>query len=439
MDSLLSTISIQSWVSIGDYELNFAGVSGAPTLRPSSDLERKLSLPSRSNPNQADSSPLRVGVHIHAFHLEECQQILDHISHALPSCDLLITTDTSSKKTAIELQLSQYASPPWCQRLVVRTIPNRGRNLVPLLSDGLSFLQPCQLALHLHTKRTEHKSFGGNWFSDLLSELVGESQRVDSVIQAFTNHPDLGLAFPHPRELIRPYLNWGANFDIAAVLVKGLWPGRQLSIQAPLIFPQGMMLWFRPQALAPLADALALLSPLPLEPVLYDGTPLHALERLTAHACEVAGLRWAMLPINQPDSHDTSSHSLPSLLSVWEPQPEVYLAGVAALAEQHRRLQEELAERGADLQAIRNHRDSLDEALRANGVTLQEQSVTLQEQSVTLQEQSVTLQEQSAALAKATATLREREADLQALRQSLSWRLTGPLRRLTRMARGETN
>jgi lipopolysaccharide biosynthesis protein len=418
MDSPLSTTGSQSWVTIGDYELNFAGVSGAPTLRPSSDLERRLSLPSTSNPKQAGSSPLHLGVHIHAFHLEECQQILDHISHALPGCDLLITTDTSSKKTAIEHQLSQYASPPWCQRLEVRTIANRGRNLVPLLSDGLSFLQSCELALHLHTKRTEHKSFGGNWFSDLLSQLVGESQRVDSVIQAFTNHPDLGLAMPHPGELIRPYLNWGANFDIAAVLVKGLWPGRQLSIQAPLIFPQGMMLWFRPQALAPLADALALLSPLPLEPVLHDGTPLHALERLTAHACEVAGLRWALLPINQPDSHDTSSHSMPAQLSVWDPQPEAYLAGVAALAEQHRRLQEELAERGADLQAIRNHRDSLDEALQAHGVTLQEQDH---------------------ALAEASATLRDREADLQALRQSLSWRLTGPLRRLTRMARGETN
>ena len=146
------------------------------------------------------------------------------------------------------------------------------------------------------------------------------------------------------------------------------------------------MFWFRPQALKPLALAIDLLKPLPLEPLLHDGTPLHALERLTAHACEVAGFRWALLPVDDDPGHP-SIKPWPKKLSVWDPQPEAYLAGVAALAEHHRHLKSKLAEREAAF----------------------------------------------ADLNKSTARVRELEAEQQGLPQSLSWRLTGPLRRAKRL------
>lgn len=404
MSPLSANPTAQAWVASGDYELNFAGLCGAPTLRPSPALEHTLKLPSSQQSSPGALPPLDLGVHLHAFHLPECQRILDQICQSLPPCDLLITTDSHTKCAAIEDQLNRCPSPPWQKRLEVRVVPNRGRNVVPLLRDGLDFLEPCELALHLHTKRTDHKSFGGSWFAELLSALVGDSLRVRSAIEAFASHPDLGLAMPQAGELIRPYLNWGANFDIAAVLVQSLWPGRRLSIQAPLVFPQGMMFWFRPQALKPLIGAMALLEPLPLEPLLHDGTPLHALERLTAHACEVAGLRWALLPASDVAGHPTTA-PWTGKLSVWDPQPEAYLAGVAALAEHQRNLQSNLASLEIVVADLNKHRENLEENLL----------------------------ERDIALTTSTNAVRELEAELQGLHQSISWRLTGPLRRAKRM------
>lgn len=404
MSPLTTNTTTHGWVVSGDYELNFAGLCGAPTLRPSPALEQLLRLPSLQHVGDKDLPPLKLGVHLHAFHVPECQRILDQLCQSFPSCDLLITTDSHYKRTAIEDQLNRCPSPPWQKRLELRVVPNRGRNVIPLLRDGLDFLKPCELALHLHTKRTDHKSFGSSWFAELLNALVGDSMQVRNAIEAFASHPDLGLAMPQAGELIRPYLNWGANFDIAAVLVQSLWPGRQLSIQAPLVFPQGMMFWFRPQALKPLIGAMALLEPLPLEPLLHDGTPLHALERLTAHACEVAGLRWALLPSDDDPDHP-STKPWTKKLSVWDPQPEAYLAGVAALAEHQRHLQSNLADREVELADLNKHRESLEENLL----------------------------ERDIALTTVTNAVHELESELQGLRQSLSWRLTGPLRRAKRI------
>ena len=292
LDSSAAAAAAPAWVEAGDYELNVAGVCGAPTLRPSPGLERCLTLDlGGKNPSPSE---IRLGVHLHAFYLTEADRIIGLLQQALPPFDLLITTDTEAKQHGLGEILARYSSPRWQQRFEIRVIPNWGRNVIPLLRDGVPFLDNCQLVLHLHTKRTIHKTFGPDWLNDLLAGLIGDADRVGALIQAFSADPGLGLVMPIPSELIRPYLNWGANFGTASCLVQALWPGRTLNVQAPLVFPPGMMFWARPAALAPLVGALAVLEPLPPEPLLIDGTPLHALERLTAHACEVAGLRWAL-------------------------------------------------------------------------------------------------------------------------------------------------
>lgn len=371
-----------SWVDAGDFELNFAGVCGAPTLRPSPGLEQRLALDLSGDQEQPPT--LKLGVHLHAFYLEEAQHVVNRLRQALPQSDLLITTDTTAKKEAIEEFLDGFEAAPWQGRLEVRVVPNLGRNILPLLRDGLIALQHCELLLHLHTKRTIHKSFGSDWLNDLLTCLIGNTSRVNAMMHAFREDPELGLVMPQPSAVIRPYLNWGANFDIACLLVRALWPQRQLHAQAPLVFPPGMMFWCRPKALEPLRDVLTTLEPFPLEPLLHDGTPLHALERLTAHACEVAGHRWALadIPRNQGEAREqsgtTTGRGRPHL-SVWEPQPEAYLEGVAALTERHRRLQTSLDERSRQFEAILEHRDRLEVSLAERDRGLAERDAALEE------------------------------------------------------------
>jgi hypothetical protein len=367
-----------SWACSEDFELTAAGACGAPTLRPTKALEQRLALDLSAAP--AGPPQMELGVHLHAFYPEEARRILGLLHASLPACDLLITTDTLTKQRAIFGILEELSSPPWQQRVEVRIVPNRGRNILPMLRDGVGRFRDHELFLHLHTKRTTHHDFGSDWLEELLNCLIGKRDRVWALMQAFQQDPDLGLVMPQPPRVIRPFVHWGANFAVATLLVNTVWRDRNLEIAAPLVFPPGMMFWARPQALLPLADAVAAMDPLPLEPLLHDGTPLHAIERLTAHACEVAGMHWALATTTSAPaaSSGTVEATGSQRLSVWQAQPQAYIEGVAGLAKSQRELQERLAERDRQLKAIMDHRDSLEVSLAERDRGLAERDAALE-------------------------------------------------------------
>ena len=55
------------------------------------------------------------------------------------------------------------------------------------------------------------------------------------------------------------------------------------------------MFWARPAALEPLWGLGIGLDDLPMEPVAYDGTILHAIERMLPSVCEASGFGWCTL------------------------------------------------------------------------------------------------------------------------------------------------
>lgn len=319
----------ENWIKTGHYEINLGAIDAPPTLVPGQELlnQLELGLPSVSEP--ADQP--KIGVHLHAFHIPESEFILTQLLSALPTCDLLITSDSREKLTHLEARVREAN---W--KTDLRLVANRGRNVLPFLQEGLPFLKDCDLALHLHSKRSDGGELGERWLSEQLEHLVGDRRRTASITTLFKLNPALGLLMPRPPLLLRPYLGWGANGGHAKEIVRELWPHRHLMLQAPLVFPAGMMFWFRPAALKSLAPAAHLLGPLPPEPIPADGTTLHAIERLIAHACEDGGLRWALIGRGGQDVQLG-----PQLLSVWEEKPETYQNGICALAEHYRQLQGE--------------------------------------------------------------------------------------------------
>ena len=402
-------MSRQPWIEVGDYALHWGGTCGPPSLVMASAREALACIPliTADGEGNDSTSALTIGVHLHAFYLDACPAILATLRRSIPRCQLLITTDSTTKQASIEALLRQSlegagGATVWSTQVLVT--PNQGRNVLPLLRYGWTELHRCDLVLHLHTKQSPHQSFGTEWGRDLISTLAGTATAVKSVMAAFESEPQLGMVIPKPSEAIRPYLHWGANFECASWICSALWPDRFLSLEAPLAFPAGMMLWFRPNAFAPLIAAESVLRNPPEEPLLDDGTSLHALERLTLHACEVAGYSWRY--VNSPGQPTAAAHTTeaPSetqpWLSVWQPQPIVYRAGVAALAQRHRVLQTQHAE-----------------------------MLAMQEQA---RDEHAALKEQ---LAAAEASNNHLSDELRALRHSLSWRLTGPLRRLSRLLR----
>lgn len=381
-------------IGAGEFELNLGARQGPPTLVPSTALEEALHFARRFKPARdiGDEDLPRCAVHVHAFFIEELAVILEAVGRSLRDFDLLITTDAPAKQQRIEELVRQHQAGSKAARVEVLLTPNQGRNVRPLLIQLYPRLLDYDLALHMHTKRSEHGSVGKEWLGELVDALLGSRDAVMGIRKAFLHHAGLGLVMPRAGDAIRPFVHWGENFPLAVQICDKVFPDRPLTIFSPLVFPPGMMFWFRPAALKLLSEACRTLEPLPAEPLPTDGSPLHAIERLVAHSCEAAGYEWALCGSGRkPITSDGAR------LSVWEARPDAYLRASASLA--------------AELSAWKRELQDITD----------------------LRQQVAALQAHVRELERYVAALHEAERDLRA---SLSWRLTAPLRRVYGLVRG---
>jgi lipopolysaccharide biosynthesis protein len=331
------------YISIGDYQLNYHNPYGPPCLVPSPGLEKSLDFRHfhHENKSSTSSNPTTCAVHIHGYYKEELWDILDMLEGRINNFDLFITTNSIDKKNSFSEHLNSHPLACSAHKWQVIQVPDRGRNVGPLLIDLFDRLTAYDCVLHMHTKRSDH--WGGTridaWKDSLHQNLAGSAELIRDIRGTFEDNPQLGLLIPQTSEAVRSWAHWGQNFSIARQILKGISHDLNLHIDAPLVFPVGMMFWFRPSALAKLSEACRNLQPLPLEPLQLDGSPLHAIERLVAHSCEASGYRWQL--ICAEETHDRSQH-LDHQPSVLAPLTETYIRASSILGVEMRKLQIEM-------------------------------------------------------------------------------------------------
>jgi len=331
-------------IPAGDYELNYQHPIGAPTLIPAPAWERSLDFRCRRlrNGRGSGEQPPTCAVHIHGFHQRELLRILDDLQGKISAFDLYITTDSTEKQNAIEAVLAGHPLARTAGRWrVLSPCASPGRNIAALFLDAYEFLAGYDCALHLHTKRSVHTDLAELWRQSLSRNLLGSAQLIADIRSSFQSDDQLGLLIPQVCEPMREYVNWGGNFSIAESIWQRLAPDLPLRRDAPLVFPVGMMFWFRPQALLGLRNLLVQLQPLPAEPLPLDGTTLHALERLVAHGCEAAGFQWRMI-CDEPVAGASAAGEPPAPASVLSGLPEIYGQACSLLAQRTRALEAEL-------------------------------------------------------------------------------------------------
>ena len=331
-------------ITVGDYELNYQNSNGAPALIPSAALERCLDFRHDLPCSPLEPSKLpRCALHLHAYYVEELFDLVDHLDGRIQGFDLLVTTDSRAKQEQLEAGLARRVQAAADCRWQVLMAGNRGRNLGPLLLDAWPLLLGYDCVLHMHSKRSEHLKLATAWRQSLVGNLIGSGELIRSIRTAFAVQPKLGLLVPQMCDSMRHTLNWGDNFPVAQMLWDQLHPDRRLRVDAPLVFPAGMMFWFRPAAIQSLQALFLRLQPLPMEPLALDGSPLHALERLVVHLCEAEGYDWRMIcnvdhdsPASAPDQRLAAEpgFSMPLLTTVLT---ETYLQAASLLAARARR------------------------------------------------------------------------------------------------------
>ena len=235
-------------------------------------------------------SNLRTAIHAHFHYPDLIWDFLAKLDVNSTPCDLLLSTNEEEKAATLRLATEKFGRG----RVEIRVVPNRGRDLGPLLSHG-EVLQRYDVIGHLHGKRglATHPTLGEAWREFLWQHLLGGLYPVmDIALSHFARDERLGLLFAEEPHLT----DWSGNLPLAEALAAKA--GIELPLPPFFEYPVGTMFWARPRALAPLLDLEIGWDDYPEEPIPNDGTILHVLERLLPFAATKENFTWVTTHIS---------------------------------------------------------------------------------------------------------------------------------------------
>jgi glycosyltransferase involved in cell wall biosynthesis len=250
---------------------------------PSGPWTRSVFGPLKSIPAMTGTSLSRVALHGHFYYPELAADLYRRLSRNRTIPALYLSTDSEAKAIVLRQTFLGYKG-----RLEIRTFPNRGRDLAPFLTGFREelFDGNYDIVGHIHGKKSADldASMGEAWRSFLWENLIGGAHAmVDVAVKAFESDPKLGLLHAEDPHLVA----WSDNRSIATNLAMRM--NLSLPLQDFFDFPLGTMFWSRPVSLRPMLGLDLKWDDFPCEPLPYDGTLLHALERLFPFVTNEAG------------------------------------------------------------------------------------------------------------------------------------------------------
>ena len=218
-----------------------------------------------------------IGVFVHAYYMDLITPIAERLALIEHPIDLYVSTGDEQKAEQIR-ELLPAAD--------VRIFPNLGRDIAPKVFGFAEEHAAHDVVLHLHTKRSPHRSDLGGWLAHILDCLLPSVEGIHAILGILAESERVGMVNPTPYPAVG-VPRWGPNRAIAEVVTWGRnWP--PLPGDHRLAFPAGSMFWARSSALRPVQDL-----DIPFEAFsessAADGTLAHAIERLIGVSCGVAG------------------------------------------------------------------------------------------------------------------------------------------------------
>jgi glycosyltransferase involved in cell wall biosynthesis len=232
------------------------------------------------------ASRLKVALHLHLHYPEMIDDLLSRLTVNKSRPDIFISVTSESGERRVRRRLKGYRGGS----VEIRHVLNRGRDLGPMLTEFGSKLMEYDVIGHLHGKKTvdvNDRGLVSQWREFLLQNLLGgQFPALDVIASLFEDQDNLGMVFPEDPNVV----GWTENFTEGVKLAERI--GLKSQLSTAIEFPVGNMFYARPKALAPLFEAGFAWDDYPSEPLPYDGTILHAMERLTPVICESQGYYW---------------------------------------------------------------------------------------------------------------------------------------------------
>lgn len=217
----------------------------------------------------------RVALHLHMFYVDLAEEFATYLRNMPVPYDLFVSVaDDAGRKTCQQV----FAELPGCQALTVQIVPNRGRDIAPMISTFGPQLARYDIIAHLHGKKSSYNQGAtAGWLPYLLQGLLGSPARLRRIF-GLLQQGHYGLVYPQNFHQIPCFANtWLANRATGMALCA------RWGIRAPrgyFDFPAGSMFWARTDALRPLLESGLTVKDFPPEAGQTDGTLAHSLERI---------------------------------------------------------------------------------------------------------------------------------------------------------------
>jgi len=221
-----------------------------------------------------------LAVHLHIYYQDMTSVMVERLANIPYSFDLYVSISEAIRRDRLISQLHELL--PRAVKITVECVPNRGRDLAPLIAQFGERLSHYEIVGHFHTKKSPHNANLQEWCIELLDHLLGapgsSGGRVAHIIELL--EAKAKIVYPEGRtEFIKDRTGWADNQELARSLLERF---TTLSVDDfPVVeFPEGAMFWARGESISGLLRLPVKFDDFPVEPIAPDGTLAHAIERL---------------------------------------------------------------------------------------------------------------------------------------------------------------
>lgn len=217
-----------------------------------------------------------VAVHLHLYYEDMLDLCVTYLQNIPVAFDLFVSVPATIDADSIQKNLCFNLVN--AQNVYVEHVPNRGRDISPLIVQFGKRLLGYDYVAHFHTKKSPHAATLDRWFEDIMDQLCGSSAQIAQVFKLLKH--DAKIVYPAGNQIMAwDQTGWSDNKGIARYLLRSY---TALDIEDfPYVeFPQGSMFWAKSAAIADLLTMPLVFLDFPEEPIEADATIAHALERL---------------------------------------------------------------------------------------------------------------------------------------------------------------
>jgi len=227
-------------------------------------------------PTVSNVTPSNVALHCHIYYYDLIDEFAHHISQIPFKLDVFVSVTSDEGLKVCKAKLSVLAN---IGNLYVEIVPNKGRDIGPMLAHFGNRLKTYDYVGHIQSKKSLYNAGATmGWREYLFNALLGTPENVNKIFDQFEKNNKLGIIYPQAFSQV-PYaaFTWLANRSDGQRLCT------LMNIEFPdayFNFPAGSMFWARVDALRPLFDLNLGWDDFPDELAQNDGTIAHAIERL---------------------------------------------------------------------------------------------------------------------------------------------------------------